>query len=594
MRELELLAPAADKHVAREAILHGADAVYMGGPSHGARKKASNSLEDIRETVIFAHQYRARVYVTVNTLVYERELKAVERLVWDLYRIGVDALIVQDISLLRMQLPPIALHASTQCDTRTPEKARFLQEAGFSQIVLARELSIDEIGAICREVTVPVECFIHGALCVSYSGRCAASQVAVGRSANRGECAQMCRMPYTLRNGRGEVVEKDKYLLSLRDFNASDMIPAMIEAGASSFKIEGRLKEADYVKNVTAAYRTIIDRVIAENPDKYRRSSYGESRISFTPQLDKSFNRGFTEYFLHGRRSGSMASLQTPKSMGEIIRDTRELHNGDGISFFNAQGEYEGVGINRVENGRIIGARPFRLPAGAEIHRTLDREWQTLLGRATAERRIAVDIRLTEQGAYATDERGNNVSVSLDCEKAVAKQPMNPRNIFAKLGSTIYKLRDFRCELSPETFIPASQLTAVRRRLIAALDNANSATYRYDKRAAENKEFPYPATRLEKRDNVANSLAEKFYRDHGVTVMEHSTETEPTNGEEIVMTTRYCIRRELGCCQKIKIAPDKRAKYEGPLSITTGPHRFCLRFDCVRCEMLVVREGIKK
>jgi len=362
MRDLELLAPAADKNVAREAILHGADAVYMGGPSHGARKKASNSLADIRETVEFAHRFRARVYVTVNTLVYPHEIREVERLVWNLYLCGVDAIIVQDMSLLRMNLPPIALHASTQCDTRTPEKALFLQEVGFSQIVLARELSLQEIDTICRTVGVPVECFIHGALCVSYSGRCAASQVSVGRSANRGECAQMCRMPYTLRNGRGEVVERDKYLLSLRDFNASELIPQMIEAGVSSFKIEGRLKEADYVKNVTAAYRAIIDKVIASNPGKYRRSSYGESKISFTPRLDKSFNRGFTDYFLNGRKPASMASLLTPKSMGEIITDTRLLHNGDGISFFNTKGEYEGVGVNRVENGRIIGSRPFRLP----------------------------------------------------------------------------------------------------------------------------------------------------------------------------------------------------------------------------------------
>lgn len=594
MRDLELLAPAADKNVAREAILHGADAVYMGGPSHGARKKASNSLADIRETVEFAHRFRARVYVTVNTLVYPHEIREVERLVWNLYLCGVDAIIVQDMSLLRMNLPPIALHASTQCDTRTPEKALFLQEAGFSQIVLARELSLQDIDTICRTAGVPVECFIHGALCVSYSGRCAASQVSVGRSANRGECAQMCRMPYTLRNGRGEVVERDKYLLSLRDFNASELIPQMIEAGVTSFKIEGRLKEADYVKNVTAAYRAIIDKVIASNPGKYRRSSYGESKISFTPRLDKSFNRGFTDYFLNGRKPASMASLLTPKSMGEIITDTRLLHNGDGISFFNTKGEYEGVGVNRVENGRIIGSRPFRLPPGTEIHRTSDREWLAMLARGTASRTVAVDITLTETAAHATDERGVSVSVALQCDKAKAEKPMDPRAIFAKLGNTVYRLREFRNELDRATFIPASQLTALRRRLTDALDACNSATYRFDMRRIENKYFPYPCRVLDKRDNVANHLAESFYRDHKVQDMAYSVETKPEKGEMEVMTTRYCIRRELGCCLKQKIAPEKRARYEGPLSITTGPHRFSLRFNCVDCEMSVVRESLEK
>ncbi|MDE6382545.1 MAG: U32 family peptidase, partial [Muribaculaceae bacterium] len=464
MRQLELLAPAADRDVAVQAILHGADAVYMGGPSHGARRKAANSIDDIRATVEFAHRYRARVYVTVNTLVYENELRKVEALCRDLYLAGVDALIVQDMSLLRLDIPPITLHASTQCDTRTPEKARFLQDAGFSQIVLARELSIDETRRIADSVDVPLECFVHGALCVSYSGRCAASQVSLGRSANRGECAQMCRLPYTLRNGRGEVVEKDRYLLSLRDFNASARIEEMALAGVSSFKIEGRLKDSSYVKNVTAAYRHAIDAVIARHPGMFCRSSCGKSKIAFTPDLSKSFNRGFTEYFLDGRHPGTMASLSTPKSMGEIIRDPRMLNNGDGISFFNASGEYEGVGVNRVENGRIVGSRPFRLPKGAVIHRTLDRCWQSLMSRDTASRSIRVDITIDETGVSAADERGVKVRVALDADRSVARKPMDPRPVFAKLGGTVYRLGEFVNNLAPSTFIPASQRTALRRR----------------------------------------------------------------------------------------------------------------------------------
>ena len=313
MRKLELLAPAANKEVARQAILHGADAVYMGAYSHGARHRAANSIEDIQETVRFAHQFRAKVYVTVNTLVYDNEIEKVEHLVHELYRVGVDAIIVQDMSLLRMNIPPIELHASTQCDTRTLEKGKFLEKMGFSQLVLARELSLKEIKDICDGVDVPVECFIHGALCVSYSGRCQASELCMGRSANRGECGQMCRLPYKLINGKGETIIKDRYLLSLSDFNASSYIGEMIDAGVSSFKIEGRLKDADYVKNVTAAYRKIIDDYISANPEKYCRSSFGRSVISFTPSLEKSFNRGFTNYFLNGRGDRKMDSLLTPK-----------------------------------------------------------------------------------------------------------------------------------------------------------------------------------------------------------------------------------------------------------------------------------------
>lgn len=599
IRSLELLAPAADKEVAREAILHGADAVYMGGPSHGARRKASNSIEDIRATVEYAHQFRARVYVTVNTLVYEKEIPAVEKLVWDLYRAGVDALIVQDMALLRMKLPPIALHASTQCDTRTPQKARFLEDVGFSQIVLARELSLDEIREVCGAVTVPVECFVHGALCVSYSGRCGASQMALGRSANRGECAQMCRLPYTLSNGEGRILERDKYLLSLRDFNASAHLEEMIEAGVSSFKIEGRLKDAAYVKNVTAAYRRAIDKVIAAHPDKYRRSSFGESEINFVPALSKSFNRGFTDYFLQGRRPVTMASLLTPKSMGEEISNVGELNNGDGISFFNSRGEYEGVGVNRVSNGRIISSRRFTLPKGATIHRTFDRRWQTLMAGDTAARTIFVDISIDENGVTARDERGVEVRLPLEVEKMEARKRMNPETVFAKLGNTVYRLRRFENSLYPATFIPASRLTSLRRRLIDVLDEANIATYPFDRRRPENLEAKYPDATLDARDNVANSLAERFYSEHGVKRMERALEVErqakpvesgkdKENGMTEVMTTRYCLRRELGVCLRDRsVSPERRKLFCPPLTIATGPHKFRLDFDCARCEMRV-------
>lgn len=606
IRQLELLAPAADKEVARQAILHGADAVYIGASSHGARSKAANSIEDIREVVDFAHKYRARVYVTVNTLVYEHEIPEVESLITSLYRAGVDAIIVQDMSVLRMNIPPIELHASTQCDTRTPEKARFLEESGFSQVVLARELTMPEISNICKSVDVPVECFVHGALCVCYSGRCQASEMCLGRSANRGECSQMCRLPYTLRNSKGDVLIKDKYLLSLSDFNASAGMLQLVEAGVSSFKIEGRLKDATYVKNVTAAYRRIIDSIIASAPDKYCRSSYGESIISFEPDLYKSFNRGFTSYFLKNRTPGQMASLYTPKSKGEIIDDIRELNNGDGISWLNPKTmAYEGVMVNKVENGRIIANRRVDIPRNVEIRRTLNRVWQQQMAKETAVRKINVDIAIDEKGIRAEDERGGLVRIPLDTELIPSNKKMDPRPIFEKLGNTVYKLRNFTNNFPETAFIPASILTGLRRRLTATLDEANISTYPYHYRRAENLDSTFPLKRLESSDNVANSLAFDFYKSHGVQEIKEAVEIQDRktriNGKNDtpVMVTRYCLRRELGFCKK---HPERKYASQDiftrrtvssedlsePLTISSGPHTFSLKFDCRNCEMEVL------
>ncbi|MDE6536670.1 MAG: U32 family peptidase [Muribaculaceae bacterium] len=593
MRQLELLSPASNKEIARQAILHGADAVYMGATSHGARYKAANSIEDIAETVEFAHKYRAKVYVTVNTLVYENEIKKVEKLIRDLYIIGVDALIVQDMGILRMDIPPIQLHASTQCDTRTVEKAKFLENAGFSQIVLARELSLKEIKDICHNVSVPVECFVHGALCVSYSGRCQASEVCLGRSANRGECGQMCRLPYTLKNADGDVIIKDKYLLSLSDFNASKHMAELVDAGVSSFKIEGRLKDVDYVKNVTAAYRQILDGIIRSNPDKYCRSSFGESNYTFKPNLEKSFNRGFTNYFLNGRGSQRMASFLTPKSLGEKIEDISMLHNGDGISYYDPEKrEFEGLRVNRVEKGKILSNRPVRIPKGAVLRRTFDQEWQKLISGNTASRKIWVDIEVNEENVSVSDERGLNVCVPLNVEKQLANKPMSIRSIFEKLGETVYRLRDFKNNLKPTTFIPASQLTRLRRDLIALLDEANVTTYTFEYRKKENIKARYFSHHLESSDNVSNTLAEGFYKDHGVKDIIRSIESNPEESvgkkDLNVMTTRYCLRRELGACKKG--AADKKiaARLKEPLTLHTGRHEFRLNFDCANCEMHVI------
>lgn len=584
-RTLELLAPAANAEIAKEALIHGADAVYIGAMSHGARKSAGNSIEDIKEVVRFAHQYRAKVYVTVNTIVLENELQEVRKLCRELYLAGVDALIVQDMSLLRLDIPPIALHASTQCDIRTVAKAKFLQDVGMSQLVLARELTLREIKEIVEAVDVPVECFVHGALCVSYSGRCHISQVTTGRSANRGECSQLCRLPYTLRDGKGNILAKDKYLLSLKDLNLSKNIEDLVEVGVSSFKIEGRLKDKNYVKNIVAYYSMLLDEIIERNPDKYVRSSYGKCEISFGGRPEKSFNRGFTNYFLLSRRPESIASLNTPKSQGEIIKDIRLLHNGDGISYFDRNGEYKGVNVNRVEGTRILTAKKVSIPKGSVVHRTNDIEWEKKLGKETAKRYIWLDISIDNKGVVASDERGVEIRVPLDLTKEAARKPMDYKEEFSKLGNTIYKLRDYSSSLSPFVFIPRSEIGKLRRNIIECLEQANTATYPFDYRKEESKDVVFPYKRLDFRDNVSNSLAEKFYKDHGIESLEYSLESENKIPEKktVLMTTRHCILRELGICKRLA-----GRNIPGPYTLSTGDRVYGLHFNCADCEMEVL------
>jgi len=598
-RPIELLAPAKDVQTAMSAIMHGADAVYIGPEGFGARSAASNTTDALRRLCEFAHPFRARVYATVNTLVFDRELRRVERMVHDLYHAGVDALIVQDMGILRLDLPPIALHASTQCDTRTPSKARFLQEAGFSQIVLARELTLRQIAEICQNVEVPVETFVHGALCVSYSGRCHASYALCGRSANRGRCAQVCRLPYTLRDASGRVLVERSYLLSLKDFNASSLLGDMLRAGVSSFKIEGRLKDEAYVKNVTAYYRLLLDKEMARHPGLYRRPSAGSTTVNFEPDPVKSFNRGFTHYFLTGRKPAGIASLRTPKSMGEPVRELSGLCAGDGVSYFNGQGEYTGVRVNKMVGGRPVFARPVHLPKGTQLYRTTDFRHDALMARGdTAQRKIAVDIELHENRACATDERGCRVVVPVPAHGHDAHKPMEPRRFFEKLGGTVYELRRFENRLEPESFIPASVMTALRRALMDALDSDARCRFERPVRATENKDFPYPERRLTFADNVANAKAAGFYRDHGVTDIEPAMETlddyrRVTSGT-VLMTTRHCILRELGLCKRVAKAQGMAPLHE-PLGIDNGSGaRFTLSFDCRVCEMRLHKPATNK
>ena len=602
---IELLAPARDADIAIAAIDHGADAVYMGASHHGARADATNSLDDVRRACDYAHLFGGRIYATVNTLIYDNELMEVERLVHDLYRIGVDALIVQDLGLLRLDLPPIALHASTQCDLRTPEKARFLEALGFSQLVMARELTLDEISDIRRATTVPLEAFVHGALCVSYSGRCAISQVIKGRSANRGECAQMCRLPYDLVDGQGRVLVADKHLLSLRDMARHDRLEQMMAAGVSSFKIEGRLKDVGYVKNVVAYYRRAIDKVIERHPEQYQRASFGSVELNFEPALEKSFNRGFTHYFLDERRpadGASIASIDTPKSQGERLgRATRcngntlsidthaRLANGDGLSYFNAQGEFTGVRVNRaVGNGTVLLREPTAIPRGTLVYRTADKAFNDLLAKASATRYVAVDAELRyscdQLSLTLADERGNRVTHTMPCDLQPAAKPQGERQRaeLGKLGGTIYRLRE--AKVPGDVFIPASILAQLRRDTVDLLDRAHRITRAIDKRRAEDKTIACLVSHLTPADNVANRLAEALYRDHGVTDIEPALETGATvTASTPLMHTRYCIRRQLGACLKGKNA----ANLPRDLYLRTGSTLLKVTCDCKNCEMTI-------
>ena len=604
IRHIELLAPARDMAVGVDAIDHGADAVYIGARAFGARAAASNSVQDIARLADYAHRFDARVYATVNTIVYDNELRDVERLVVELYRAGVDALIVQDMALLELDLPPIALHSSTQCDLRTPEKAAFLESLGFSQLVMARELTLDEISAIYAAVKVPLESFCHGALCVSYSGRCQLSQALKGRSANRGECAQLCRMAWDLTDAQGNVIIKDKHLLSLRDFNASWHIGRLLDAGVSSFKIEGRLKDSAYVKNVVAYYRRLIDRQL-EGRDDCIRLSHGSSTYTFTPNLEKSFNRSFTSYFLDGRRPANgtkMASLVTPKSLGEplgivkscrgnvmVINTSKKMANGDGLSFVGQDGKFAGCRVNVATGNRVTLRERIDIPRGTMVYRTHDKAMDDVLEKESAVRKIALDAELWVAGdrlcLRLNDERGDMVVQTVETaplEEARTSQSQRQRDVLAKLGNTHYQLRE--AVTLDDRFIPASILTALRREAVESLEATHEARRAADHRRAESLTSLYPTSSLVSADNVANHMAERLYRRHGVENIEPAIEVDTAAvGDRPLMHTRYCLRRELGACLLDK---KRRTSLPDKMFLSQpGTPPIEVRCHCDTCEM---------
>ncbi len=601
-RKIELLAPAKNLECGIAAIDHGADAVYIGAPKFGARAAAVNSLEDIAALVEYAHLYNARIYVTVNTILKDEELQETEKMIWALFRAGVDALIVQDMGITGLNLPPIPLHASTQMDNRTVEKVRFLADAGFRQVVLARELSLREISKIheaCPDV--PLEIFVHGALCVSYSGQCYVSQACFGRSANRGECAQFCRLPFSLVDAEGRVIVKDKHLLSLKDLNRSDELEALLDAGASSFKIEGRLKDVSYVKNVTAAYRRKLDAIFARRKE-YARASSGSCRYAFNPQLDKSFSRGFTHYYLHGRTK-DVFSFDTPKSLGEEMGTMKEargnyltvaglksFNNGDGVCYIDEQGRLQGFRINRVEGNKLYPQEMPRIKPRTVLYRNFDQEFEKILARKSSERRIAVSVRLTDTpfgfALTLTDEDDNSVTLSLAREKEPARTPQeeNLKTQLAKFGNTPFEAVRIDIDFAGNWFLPASVLADFRRQAVEKLISARRINYRRELFVLKPTAHAFPQSTLTYLGNVMNAQAVSFYTGHGVASIAPAFERAQAE-KAVLMFCKHCLRYSMGWCP---VHQRERSPYREPYYlVSTDGKRFRLEFDCKNCQMKV-------
>ena len=598
VKTVELLAPAKDYASAVAAVDYGADAVYIGGAKFGARQAAGNSAEEIARVVEYARRYGVRVHAALNTLVWDDELVEAERQARELIAVGVDALIVQDMALRRMSLP-VELHASTQVCNSTPEGARFLGEAGFARVILERNLSLDEIRAICSATAAEVECFVHGAICVGFSGRCFLSRSMSGRSGNRGACSQPCRLAWDLTDGRGRTYIAGKHLLSVRDMNLSHRIGDLLDAGVTSFKIEGRLKDTNYIKNVVAYYRRAVDEALAVRPG-FVRSSAGESVPDFTPDPSKSFTRGESEYFFAGKRPG-VASFDTPKAVGEYVGRVAkvfgngftllgeaELAPGDGICFITPHG-VTGTNVNAAEGRRIVPNRMEGIVAGAEVYRNSDRLFNLRLERSRTRRVIpATAVAEVSAEGFAityTDCEGVTASaartVPLDRAKNPGANASALRVQAMKSGDTIFAVRDAEVR-GAEWFVPASLAAEVRREALSALDEARRNRSLEHRILPENPAARYPSVRLTAEENVTNRLAEAFYRDHGVREIERGLDLAPTTAGHRVMRSAYCIRREIGECLR------ERPRLRGDLYLEHGAHRYRLEFDCAACEMSLI------
>lgn len=621
---LELLSPARDVHIAREAILHGADAVYIGGPSFGARHNACNEVADIAALVEFAHRFHARVFVTINTILHDDELEPARTLIHQLYDAGVDALIVQDMGVMELDIPPIELHASTQTDIRTLERAKFLDQAGFSQLVLARELDLKQIRAIADETDAAIEFFIHGALCVAFSGQCNISHAQTGRSANRGDCSQACRLPYTLKDDQGRVVAFEKHLLSMKDNNQSANLSALVDAGVRSFKIEGRYKDMGYVKNITAYYRQRLDGILENRPDLARASS-GRTDHFFVPDPDKTFHRGSTDYFVTDRKI-DIGAFDSPTFTGLLVgnvekvnkRDllvvTQEpLSNGDGLNVlvkrevvgFRAniaepKGEFEEDGEKRYRYRVEPNEMPeglFRLRPNHPLSRNLDHNWQQALQKTSSERRVGLSwvakLREERLELTATSEEGVSASVALDGPFGAANKPEQAleqlHDLLGQLGTTMYHADAVELDAPQAFFIPNSQLKALRREAIEALTAARVAAHPRGGRKPVAVPPPvYPEAHLSFLYNVYNQKARDFYHRYGVQLIDAAYEAHEEAGEVPVMITKHCLRFSFNLCPKqAKGVTGVRTKV-APMQLVHGDEVLTLKFDCKPCEMHVI------
>lgn len=604
-KKIEILAPAKNLYQGMAAVNAGADAVYIGAPMFGARTNAANSVEDIAEMVRYAHLFKAKVFVTLNTILYDNELEPCRKLIHELYRIGVDALIIQDMAILEMNLPPIALHASTQANNRDAAHVKFLADAGIQRVVLARELNLDQIREIHEATDVELEFFVTGALCVSFSGNCYMSVANGERSANRGSCAQNCRLPYQLIDGKGNTLIENSHLLSIKDLDLSDELPNLIQAGVSSFKIEGRLKDIVYVKNNTSYLRKKLDAFLEAHADQYEKASSGRTFYHFEPELDRSFNRGYTDYFVNHRRE-KIGSWESPKSKGQYIgtllgieangyriENYELLNNGDGLYFINEQGIADGVQVNIIINELVVPNELKPLPIGTEIYRNLDAEFNRMIeNENSAVRKIGVKMHFveTETGfrLQVTDEDGHTYTTTLDTPKEPAKNAEglieNIKKNLGKTGNTPFMADEIEVEFSNNWFLPNSKVNEIRRAALEQLVEIRIRDYQREEHQMVKTEHPYPVQVLDFTYNVSNKWARAFYKRHGVSEIEKAFELQWDPGKSRVMVTKYCVKYELGKCPRYQRST-MGEKLAEPLTLKHGETEYKLKFNCKPCEM---------
>ncbi len=603
-KKVEILAPAKNLVQGMAAINAGADAVYIGAPQFGARSNATNSIEDIEALVEYAHLFKAQVFVVVNTILYDHELEDCKKLIHELYAIGVDALIVQDMAVLEMDLPPIVIHASTQANNRDPKHVKFLADAGMKRVVLARELNLDQIKDIHQATDVELEFFVSGALCVSFSGNCYMSIANGERSANRGSCAQNCRLPYNLVDGTGKTLISNSHLLSIKDLDLSDQLPNLIEAGVTSFKIEGRLKDMVYVKNNTSYLRKKLDAFLANN-DSYQKASSGRTFFNFDPEMDRSFNRGYTDYFVN-KRTDKIGSWESPKSQGQyigklietkangyIIENYEKLNNGDGLYFINENNEPDGMQINIIINDIVVPNTFKNIAPGTVIYRNSDAEFIRLVERDdSAIRKIGVKLTFTETNdgfmLLVVDEDGHQSISSFESVKELAKntESTTPNIIknLSKAGNTPFIVDDVKVEFSQNWFLPISKINEVRRVVLEQLIDIRIKEYHREEFQIQKTDHPYPVSQLDFTYNVSNHMARTFYKRHGVTEMEKAFELQWDPGKSRVMVTKYCVKYELGKCARFQ-KDTMGEKVVEPLTLKHGENAYKLKFNCKPCEM---------